>query len=224
VTEHLIQYLESMVEIARVWGPLLIFVFMTIESSFIPFPSEVVMIPAGFMAARGELPPGPALPALLLAIFLGILGSLVGAWINYVIALKLGRPLLHKYGKWLFLKPEALDRAEALFREYGDVTTFVCRLLPAIRQLISLPAGLARMNAWRFNIFTGLGAGLWVTILALMGYHFGRISREMSYAELVHICTDMLKHNLVWIALGCAVIFALYVWVHKRIMRGRKPA
>ncbi len=221
MTELLIQYLEQAAEIARVWGPLLIFFFMAVESSFIPFPSEVIMIPAGFMAARGELFPGAVVPAMGIAILCGILGSMAGAYVNYYLSLKLGRPFLHRYGKWFFLPPPALDRAEEVFREYGEVTTFVCRLIPAIRQLISIPAGLSRMHFGRFSLFTGLGAGVWVIILTLIGYHFGRLSarNSMTYADLVHQGKAMLNHNLWWILLACAVVFAGYVWVHKRVMK-----
>jgi len=224
VTELLIQYLEQAAEVARTWGPFLIFFFMAVESSFVPFPSEVVMIPAGFMAARQELFPGSPLPALSLAILCGVLGSLAGAYVNYWLSLRLGRPFLHKYGKWFFLKPDALDRAEAVFREYGDVATFVCRLLPAIRQLISIPAGLSRMNFARFSFFTGLGAGIWVMILSLIGFHFGRATQAMTYADLVHSGKAMIHHNLLWIVLGCAVIFGGYVYLHKKVMHGRLPA
>ncbi len=224
MTEHLIVYLERMVEIAKVWGPFLIFFFMAIESSFIPFPSEIIMIPAGFMAARAELFPGDPALAVILAIFCGIAGSLAGAYVNYFLSLRLGRPILHRYGKWFFLPPEKLERAEEVFREYGDVATFVCRLVPAIRQLISIPAGLSRMHFGRFSFFTALGAGIWVTILTLIGYHFGAATGDMTYAQLVHAGKDILKHNLVWILLGCVVVFGGYVWIHKKVMHGRLPA
>ena len=137
---------------------LFIFVFMTIESSFIPFPSEVVMIPAGFLVARYNMLTASHFSDLLIIIILGTAGSIAGAFVNYALAIKLGRPFLHKYGKYFFLKENALNRAEEIFREYGEIVTFVCRLLPAIRQLISIPAGLSRMNIARFTLFTGLGA------------------------------------------------------------------
>ena len=224
MTEILIEYLEQAVEVARVWGPFLIFFFMAVESSFIPFPSEVIMIPAGFMAARHELFPGPAAPAFALAVFCGLAGSLAGAYVNYFLSLKLGRPFLYKYGRWFFLKPHALERSEEIFREYGDVATFVCRLLPAIRQLISIPAGLSRMHFGRFSFFTGLGAGIWVVVLTAIGYHFGRQSGDMTYGELVMAGKTMIKHNLVWILLGCVIIVVVYAWAHRLVMRSRKSA
>lgn len=224
MNELLIQHVHDFVEVAKVWGPLLIIFFMAVESSFIPFPSEVVMIPAGFMAARMELFPFEPVSAAALAIGCGLLGSMLGAYANYFIALKFGRPFLHRNARWLFLSPQSLDRAEEIFREYGDVATFVCRLIPAIRQLISLPAGLAQMDFRRFSFFTGLGAGIWVTILTVVGYQLGHSSRDMTYADLVHEGAHMVRHNLVWILLGCALVVAAWLWVHKRVMRSGSAA
>lgn len=221
MTELLIQYLEQAAELAKTWGPFIIFFFMAVESSFVPFPSEVVMIPAGFMAARAELFPGDPLTAAIFAIVCGVAGSLAGAYFNYYFALKLGRPVLYKYGKYFFLSPPALERAEEVFLEYGDVATFVCRLLPGIRQLISIPAGVARMKFSRFSFFTGMGAGIWVSILTAMGYYFGRRSREMSYADLVHRSKAILHDNLIWIVLGCVIVFVSYVYIHKRVMKSK---
>jgi membrane protein DedA with SNARE-associated domain len=223
VTEQLIQYIEWGAAQAPVWGLLIVFVLMTIESSFIPFPSEVVMIPAGFLAARGEMTFGQGGLDASAAVAAGILGSLVGAYINYFLALWLGRPFLHKYGKYFFLSPPTVQRAEEIFLEYGPGTTFVCRLLPAIRQLISIPAGMARMPLGIFTLCTGLGAGIWVIVLTGIGYYFGSKTVDMSYADLVHRGKDILNANLVWIVAGCVVFFALYVYVHKKIMHGRGP-
>ena len=195
---------------------------MTIESSFIPFPSEIVMIPAGFMAARGEFFPGEhAWGAFCLAVVCGITGSLLGAWINYGLSFKLGRPFLYRWGKYFFLPSEKLDRAERLFREYGEVTTFVCRLIPVVRQLISIPAGISRMHFGRFSLFTGTGAGLWVTILASIGYWFGTTTQGLTYTQLVHQAKSMLDRDMVWILMGCAVLIVVYLWVHKLAAGGK---
>lgn len=221
--DFLIPFLEEMAALGMTWGPLLVFVFMTVESSFIPFPSEIVMIPAGFMAARGEFFPGDSVwAAVLLAITCGIVGSLAGAWINYFLSLQLGRPFLHRYGKYFFVAPEKLERAEELFRKYGDATTFICRLIPVVRQLISIPAGVSRMNIWRFSAFTGAGAGIWVIILTFMGYWFGTTTEGMTYGELVHQGKEMVTKNLIWILLACGVLAAIYLWVHK-LAAGKKP-
>lgn len=216
----LIEQLEAVAQMAAIWGPLLILFFMAVESSFIPFPSEVVMIPAGFMAARHELFPGDPIAAATLAVFCGTAGSLLGAYVNYFLAFRYGRPFLHANARWLFLSPRSLDRAEEVFREYGDVATFVCRLIPAIRQLISLPAGLSGMDFRRFSFFTALGAGIWVVILTAIGFHLGSRSRDMSYADLVQHGKEMVREDLVYILLGCTVVVAVWLWVHRRVMHG----
>ena len=161
MTEHLIGYVEWAASNAHLWGFLFVFGLMAVESSFVPFPSEVIMIPAGFLAFRGEMSTGDPWTDLVLMVLCGTLGSLAGAYVNYFLALKLGRPVLYRYGKYVLFSNPTLERAEEIFREYGDITTFVCRLIPAIRQLISIPAGLARMRLTRFSFFTALGAGIW---------------------------------------------------------------
>jgi len=223
LTELCIGHLEWAASNARTWGLLLIFIFMAVESSFIPFPSEVVMIPAGFLAFRGDLALGLPIPDLVLAMAAGLAGSMAGAYVNYYLALFLGRPVLHKWGKYFFLPEAALDRAEEVFREYGDIATFVCRLLPAIRQLISIPAGLARMNFWRFSIFTVLGAGIWTAILALVGYYFGYLSRDMGYADLIHKGKAFISHNYLWLLIGLAGIVLAYIKVHNSVMKTKSP-
>jgi membrane protein DedA with SNARE-associated domain len=220
MTELLIEYVQVGAELGRTWGPIIVLVLMAVESSFIPFPSEVVMIPAGFMAARGEfLPPDPV-AGLVVAVIAGILGSLIGAFVNYGLSLKLGRPFLYRYGRFFFLPAPSLERAEALFRKHGEITTFVCRLIPAIRQLISIPAGLSRMQFGRFALFTGLGAGIWVIILGLAGFALGKGTREMAYEELVPAGEALIGDNLGWIIGGLLLTVAVYIWVHRRVMHG----
>jgi len=220
MTEVLIQYVGIGVELGRTWGPLIVLILMTVESSFIPFPSEVVMIPAGFMAARSEFVPPDPTAGLIVAIVAGIVGSLLGAFINYGLSVRLGRPFLYRYGRYVFLSAPALERAEDVFRRHGEITTFVCRLIPAVRQLISIPAGLSRMRFGRFALFTGLGAGTWVVILTAIGFALGRGTRDMSYEELVHTGEAAVRAHLPWIFLGLVLIVAAYVWLHRRIMRG----
>ncbi len=219
--DQLAAHLDSIAALAPVWGYALIFLFMAIESSFIPFPSEVVMIPAGFLAARGELTLHVPVADLALACAAGLLGSLAGAYFNYYLSAKLGEPFLRRYGKWFFLKPEALDRACEVFNRYGALTTFVCRLIPVIRQLISIPAGLARMPLGTFTFFTGLGAGIWTVLLALAGYGLGRTAGDISYNELVHRGKDLIDANLVWVILGGVLLAAAYVGISKLVMRRR---
>ena len=219
MTDIIAGHIEFAASHAVVWGFTIIFVFMTIESSFIPFPSEVVMIPAGFLAYRGALTNGIPWLDLVLAVFFGLLGSLAGAYVNYYLSVWLGRPFLHKYGKYFFLSEEHLDRAEEIFRKYGDIATFVCRLLPAIRQLISIPAGLSRMPLGRFTLFTGLGAGIWTAILAGIGWYLAHLAGDMSYLDMVHKGKDMIAEHYIWIILFLAVVVAAYIMVHKFVMK-----
>ncbi|MBQ1568944.1 MAG: DedA family protein [Kiritimatiellae bacterium] len=219
--ETLASHLDSAAAMAPTWGLVLVFAFMAVESSFVPFPSEVVMIPAGFLAARGELGlPGAA--ALSAAIAVGIAGSLLGAYVNYFLALKVGKPFLLKYGRWFFVKSAPLERACEIFNRYGAETTFVCRLVPVVRQLISIPAGIARMPLWSFTLFTGLGAGIWTTVLAFVGWWLGRTAGELSYPELVRRGAELSKDNLPWVVLGAVVLAALYCLAAKLVMGGRK--
>ncbi len=183
--DQLAAHLDAVAALAPLWGYALIFFFMAVESSFIPFPSEIVMIPAGFLAARGELTLRAPVPDLVLACLVGLAGSLAGAFFNYWLSAKLGEPFLRKHGRWFFVKPEALERACEVFNRYGAATTFVCRLIPVIRQLISIPAGLAKMPLGRFAFFTGLGAGIWTVVLALAGYGLGKSAGDIAFYAYV---------------------------------------
>lgn len=218
--ETLAAHLDSIAALAPTWGLLLIFVFMTIESSFIPFPSEVVMIPAGFLAARGEMGCGSPLAAVVLSFVVGVLGSLAGAYVNYYLALWVGKPFLEKYGKWFFLKPAALNRACEVFNRYGAATTFVCRMIPAIRQLISIPAGIARMPFGSFTLFTALGAGVWTAILTFVGWAIGRSTANISYLELCTRGKEMASANLPIVIGGAVALVACYYFVSKLVMKG----
>lgn len=148
-----------------------IIVLMTIESSFIPFPSEVVIPPAAYLAQQGQL-------NIFGVIASGILGSLFGAVINYILALTLGRKIIYalagtKWANILLVDEKKIARAENYFLRYGGVSTFLGRLVPAVRQLISIPAGFSGMKIKRFLFFTFLGSGVWTVILAVLGYFLG---------------------------------------------------
>ena len=218
--ETIASHLDTIAALAPVWGLAFIFAFMAIESSFIPFPSEVVMVPAGFLAARGELTFGDAKAlAMTAAIATGIAGSLAGAYINYALAAWLGKPFLERYGKWFFIKPEALAKACEVFNRYGRETTFVCRLIPVIRQLISIPAGISRMPLGAFTLFTALGAGIWTAILAAVGYLIGRSSAEMTYLELVTEGKRMAGEHLPWIIAGALVLVTVHALAKRLVNR-----
>jgi membrane protein DedA with SNARE-associated domain len=161
------------------WG---IFLLMFLESTFFPFPSEIVMIPAGYLAFKGEM-------NLYIIILVGVLGSVTGALLNYYLAMIFGRKFILKYGKYFFIKEETLDKLDSFFAKHGEISTFTGRLIPGIRQLISLPAGLARMNIAKFSFFTALGAGIWVVVLVVVGYLVGSnealISQYLKSATLI---------------------------------------
>ena len=200
----------------------MVFILMAVESSFIPFPSEVIMIPAGFMASRGELTFAQPQIDLAVVFLCGLTGSLAGAYINYSLAMFLGRPFLYRYGKYFFIKQSVLSRAEEIFLSYGEITTFICRLLPAIRQLISLPAGISRMPLSRFTLFTGLGAGIWSLILLGVGYYFGSLSGDMTYGELVLKGKGLIADHFIWILIFIVLLLIAYAFIHRMVMRSEK--
>lgn len=151
---------------------LFIFLFMVIESSFIPFPSEVVVPPAAYLAIQGGTTHDLN---IFLVVLVATLGALVGAVINYVIALTVGRPIVYafansKFGHACLIDQAKVEKAEKYFDDHGAISTFIGRLIPAVRQLISIPAGLARMKFWVFCLYTSLGALLWNIVLAALGY------------------------------------------------------
>jgi membrane protein DedA with SNARE-associated domain len=191
-----------------------VFVLMAIESSVIPLPSEIVMPPAGDLARRL---PDWTLGGVIAA---GTLGSLAGALVNYALSLAIGRPvlllLIRRYGRYLHVSLESYGRAEAFFQRHGAIATFVGRLLPGVRHLISIPAGLARMNLISFSLLTLAGAGLWSAILAYLGYWFGSDPQRLSEA---------MKAYSHWVVGGALALIALYVaWSVLRARRGGAAA
>ncbi len=156
---------------------LTITLLMTIESSFIPFPSEIVVPPAAYKAYHGEL-------NIYLVVFFSTVGAELGALVNYYLAKYLGRPVVYKFagsrvGRMCLLNAKKIEHAEAFFNKHGAASTLIGRLVPAVRQLISIPAGLANMHIGKFMAYTALGAGLWNVILAALGYFIGsRLPRE----------------------------------------------
>ncbi len=171
------------------WG---IFLLMFLESTFFPFPSEIIMIPAGYLAYKGEM-------NVYLVVLTGIAGSVGGALFNYYLAIHFGRAFILRYGKYFFIKEETLDKLEAFFLKHGELSTFNGRLIPGIRQLISLPAGLARMNIFTFSFYSALGAGIWVIVLVALGYLLG--SNEELISEYLQTATVITLLSVVLITI-----------------------
>lgn len=178
---------------------LTITILMAVESSFIPFPSEIVVPPAAFKAAQGQL-------NIFGVLGTSTLGALAGALFNYYLSISLGRKIIYslantRVARMMLITPEGIQKAESFFNKYGRSSTFIGRLLPAIRQLISIPAGLARMNMKQFLIFTILGSSLWNLILTIMGYVL------YQNKELLNKYYHYLTIGLV----GCGALFVLYI-------------
>ncbi len=184
-------------------------ILMAVESSFIPFPSEVVIPPAAYIASK----PNSHLNIFLVVLF-GTLGALIGAFINYFLALWLGRPIMYrladsKAGKLLLLSSDKIKKAEEYFNNHGKISTFIGRLIPGIRQLISLPAGLARMNLFSFTLYTALGAIVWNVILALVGYI------AHGQADLINEYSHELS-VIILVLMALVVLFYLVKFLMKR--------
>ena len=181
-------------------------ILMAIESTFIPLPSELVLPPAAWKAAQGEL-------SLFLIIIYASIGCVLGATINYFLSKTLGRALIYglvdsKVAKMCFLSGEKTEKAENYFLENGNTSTFVGRLIPGIRHLISIPAGLARMNFYKFVFYTFTGSFIWNAILSFLGYYFGKNQ-------------DVLMryfHELQWVALAVGVLFVAFL-VYKKFKK-----
>lgn len=187
-----------------------VFVFMVIESSFIPFPSEVVVPPAAYLACSNA---GAGTNMNIFGvIFVATLGALVGAFINYFLALWIGRPVVYafadsKLGHMLLINKEKVQKAEAYFDKHGAISTFIGRLIPAIRQLISIPAGIARMNIIQFAFFTFLGALVWNGILGALGYWLSTfVAPDELFAKV-----EEYNRYLTMIGYGIAIICVLFI-------------
>jgi len=197
-------FINFIVQTVGEWGYAGIFLMMFLESSFFPFPSEVAMIPAGYLAHQGQM-------SLVLAWCAGTAGSLAGAVFNYYLCYFFGRELVLKYGKYVGITKVKMRKFEAFFKRHGEISTFNCRLIPGIRQYISLPAGLAKMNLFKFSLYTTLGAGIWVAILLAVGYYLGKNYDKSAFSHIV-------------VALLAAVglLTALYIVYVKRLSKKSK--
>lgn len=186
-------------------------IFMAIESSFVPFPSEVVVPPAAWKAMADDS------MNIVLVVFFATLGADIGALVNYYLARWLGRPIVYRFadsrlGHMCLIDKEKVEKAEQYFRDHGAVSTFFGRLVPAVRQLISIPAGLSGMHVSKFLLYTTLGAGIWNSILALIGYFIYKFT-DIKTTEDVYILASKYSHELGYAILGVAaavIAFILY--------------
>lgn len=194
-----------------------VLLFMAVESSFIPFPSEIVIIPAAYIAAnQGTM----TLPMIILV---GTVGAIIGALVNYFLSMWLGRPIIHKFADtkvahMLLIDKPGVEKAEDYFKEHGAIGTLIGRLIPAIRQLISIPAGLARMRMTTFLLCTAIGAGLWNTILALIGYYIGQTMPEEALIAKVQQYSGYVKLGIIAVV---AIGFAYYIY---KVVKANKAA
>ena len=187
---------------------------MAIESSFIPFPSEIVVPPAAYKAYHGEL-------NIYLVVLFATIGAEIGALVNYYLAKYLGRPIVYKFaesrvGRICLLNAKKVEKAEEYFKKHGALSTFIGRLVPAVRQLISIPAGLANMHLGKFMLYTALGAGAWNIILALLGYFIGSALPREEFDAVVNEWSHTI--GIVFI-----VIFALVIayWIYQGFRKSK---
>ena len=197
-----VQFIQWCLEHINYWT---ITLLMTIESSFIPFPSEVVVPPAAYKAAAGDL-------NIWLVIFFSTLGAVFGALINYYLALWLGKPIVYKFansrfGHMCLISQEKVETAEKFFNKYGVIATFIGRLVTVVRQLISIPAGLAKMNIGKFVAYTALGAGIWNAVLAALGWYLEDIVPE---DQLISTVSEY-SHEIGYVIIALVVLALGYI-------------
>jgi membrane protein DedA with SNARE-associated domain len=182
-----------------------IIALMAMESSILPVPSELVMTPAGYWAAKGQM----SFPVVLLC---GVVGSIIGALANYYGAQWIGRPLIQRYGKYVLLSEKNLLRSERFFAEHGEISTLIGRLFPVVRHLVSIPAGLHRMPLPKFILYTGVGAAIWCAILTWIGYFLGQHEAALRSEEIHRYVT--------WALLILIPLTLVIIWIY--ILRRRR--
>jgi len=185
-----------------------LFALMALESSVFPVPAELVMPPAGYLAAKGGM-------NVFIALACGTAGSMLGAWANYVVASRLGRWVFVRYGKWVLLTERSLERTERFFAKHGEIATFVGRLFPVLRHLISIPAGIARMRLDRFFLYTGVGAAIWCSVLLFIGWLIGAAGETLA-RDLVQRYT---RHAVLAMVPLTLLLVGGYLWWHRRRVR-----
>ena len=193
-------FFSWLVELIGQMGYTGIVFLMFIESTFIPLPSELVIPPAGFLISQNQM-------SWLGVIISGTAGSLLGALFNYAVGVYLGRPFILKYGKYFFITKEHFEKGERFFQNHGSISTFVGRLILGIRHYISFPAGLARMDLKKFCLYTSLGAGIWVWVLAYIGFFVGNNKEK---------ALEISKQWGIYAVILCAVLVVVYVIWHRK--------
>ncbi|HET7789897.1 MAG TPA: DedA family protein [Gemmatimonadales bacterium] len=199
-------FVHWLVDTFRALGYPGIIFLMALESSVLPVPSELIMPPAGYLVAKGEMD-------LALVLLCGVLGSVLGALANYGVALWLGRALVRRYGRYVLITEKGLDRSERFFVRHGEISTFISRMLPVLRHLISIPAGLARMPLPRFIVFTALGAFIWCGVLTAVGYFLGRHEAAFDALAVNH---ELGRVITILIPALAALTVAYVVWYRRR--------
>jgi membrane protein DedA with SNARE-associated domain len=194
------EFISWILQTVQTWGYSGIFILMALESTVLPIPSELVLIPAGYLAHQGQM-------NFWLIVLAATTGSLLGASVNYAFALWVGRPFLERWGRYFFVRPALLHKTDAFFLQHGAISTFTGRLIPGIRHLISLPAGLTRMNIASFALYTCLGAGLWTVVLTVFGWFLG--GNEALIRQYQHLITA-------GVIAFVALIIGGYGWWQKR--------
>lgn len=182
-----------------------IFVMMALESTFVPIPSEAVMIPAGYLVQQGRM-------NFQLSLLFGVAGGVAGSYLNYFMALWLGRPFILKFGRYAGVSNEKFLKVDEYFHNHGEITIFTGRLIPVIRHIISFPAGLGKMSHFRFAFYTALGSAIWTTILLSLGYMIGE-NEELIKTYLSQITAG--------IAAGSAIIIVIYVYWKRTFFKDR---
>jgi membrane protein DedA with SNARE-associated domain len=197
-------FLHWIIAVTAKIGYVGILIAMTIESTFLPLPSEIVLPPAGYLAAKGEM-------ELWLIIFFATVGSVLGALLNYWLAYYFGRQIVLKMGRFVGLTEKRYEKIEKFFRDHGEVSTFLGRLIAGVRHFISFPAGVSRMKLSHFIFFTALGGGLWSAVLTLLGFYVGsdHLLFKKYYREVV-----------IFTVIFCVMVVAAYFWWHKRRKAG----
>lgn len=198
--EQLIQFI---VQFVHDFGYLGIFIMTFLESTFVPIPSEITMVPAGYLVQQGKM-------NVLLVMIFSTTGTVGGALFNYYLAIHYGRALLLRFGKFFLMDEKKLSKIESFFEEHGAISTFTGRLIPGVRHYISFPAGLAKMNLKRFTIYTALGGSIWMAVLTAVGYYIG---------ENETLVKQWMPYIVGKVVMFGAVAVVLYIFIKKRFFK-----